>query len=57
MHRHLSCFLGDDADTTGAIYGQLAGAYYGVSGIPVEWRTKLALRETVEGIAARLVDS
>ena len=28
--------LGDDADTTGAVYGQLAGAYYGVSGLPDE---------------------
>ena len=28
--------LGDDADTTGAVYGQLAGAYYGVEAIPVE---------------------
>ncbi|MBW6485462.1 MAG: ADP-ribosylglycohydrolase family protein [Syntrophobacterales bacterium] len=26
--------LGDDADTTGAIYGQLAGAYYGDKAIP-----------------------
>jgi len=26
--------LGDDADTTGAICGQLAGAYWGESGIP-----------------------
>lgn len=31
--------LGDDADTTGAVYGQLAGAYYGEAGIPIEWRT------------------
>ncbi len=30
--------LGEDADTTGAIYGQLAGAYYGESGIPAGWR-------------------
>ena len=30
--------LGDDADTTGAVYGQLAGAYYGVEGIPSGWR-------------------
>lgn len=29
--------LGDDADTTGAVFGQLAGAFYGVDGIPVEW--------------------
>ena len=28
--------LGDDADTTGAVCGQLAGAYWGESGIPVD---------------------
>jgi ADP-ribosyl-[dinitrogen reductase] hydrolase len=30
--------LGDDADTTGAVYGQLAGAFYGVDAIPADWR-------------------
>ncbi len=30
----LAVNLGDDADTTGAVYGQLAGAYYGEPGIP-----------------------
>lgn len=30
--------LGDDADTTGAIFGQIAGAYYGLAGIPAHWR-------------------
>jgi ADP-ribosyl-[dinitrogen reductase] hydrolase len=30
--------LGDDADTTGAVCGQLAGAYWGELGIPAEWR-------------------
>jgi len=30
--------LGDDADTTGAIYGQLAGAVYVLDGIPERWR-------------------
>ena len=34
--------LGDDADTTGAVCGQFAGAYWGESGIPVEWRDGLA---------------
>lgn len=29
--------LGDDADTTAAITGQLAGAYYGMTGIPKNW--------------------
>lgn len=28
---------GEDADTVGAITGQLAGAYYGLSSIPEEW--------------------
>ena len=40
--------LGDDADTTGAICGQLAGAYWGESGIPVEWREGLAKKDMIE---------
>jgi ADP-ribosyl-[dinitrogen reductase] hydrolase len=32
---------GGDADTTGALGGQLAGAFYGVQGIPVRWLKKL----------------
>lgn len=46
--------LGDDADTTGAVYGQLAGAFYGESGIPQEWREKLAHRALIESLADRL---
>jgi ADP-ribosylglycohydrolase len=34
--------LGDDADTTGAIYGQLAGAFYGEDGIPRHWCIKIS---------------
>ncbi len=33
--------LGEDADTTGAIYGQLAGAYYGERQIPQRWVEKI----------------
>jgi ADP-ribosylglycohydrolase len=40
--------LGDDADTTGAICGQLAGAYWGELGIPVEWREELARSDMIE---------
>jgi len=40
--------LGDDADTTGAVCGQLAGAYWGESGIPAEWRDGLARPEMIE---------
>ncbi|CAF1291292.1 unnamed protein product [Rotaria magnacalcarata] len=29
--------LGDDTDTTAAIYGQLAGAYYTYENLPAEW--------------------
>jgi len=46
--------LGHDADTTGAIYGMLAGAYFGVDGIPDRWLQKLALRDTIEGFADRM---
>jgi ADP-ribosylglycohydrolase len=48
--------LGDDADTTAAIAGQLAGALYGVDGIPVRWRNKLIYGEEIEGFADRLYE-
>jgi ADP-ribosylglycohydrolase len=50
----LAVNLGDDADTTGAIYGQLAGAYYGVDGLPAGWREQLAMHETILDFADRL---
>jgi ADP-ribosylglycohydrolase len=40
--------LGDDADTTGAVCGQLAGAFWGESGIPIEWREGLDQRQMIE---------
>ncbi|WP_281175251.1 ADP-ribosylglycohydrolase family protein [Methanogenium cariaci] len=41
--------LGNDADTTGAIYGQLAGAYYGVGAIPGgEWKNTIVQRKLIE---------
>jgi ADP-ribosyl-[dinitrogen reductase] hydrolase len=39
--------LGDDADTIGAVYGQLAGAFYGETGIPTRWLSKLAHNEKI----------
>jgi ADP-ribosyl-[dinitrogen reductase] hydrolase len=48
--------LGDDADTTGAVYGQLAGAFYGAKGIPPEWLAKLAMRDVIESLADRLCE-
>ena len=46
--------LGDDADTTAAVCGQLAGAYYGESRIPEHWREQLAMREDIRTLAERL---
>lgn len=43
----LAANLGEDADTTAAITGQLAGAIYGASGIPEEWLEKLAWRDEI----------
>lgn len=40
--------LGDDADTTGAVCGQLAGALWGESGIPAEWREGLVRRDMLD---------
>lgn len=40
--------LGDDADTTGAVCGQLAGAYWGESGIPEPLRTGLKRTDLLE---------
>jgi ADP-ribosyl-[dinitrogen reductase] hydrolase len=50
----LAVNLGDDADTTGAVYGQLAGAFYGEHGIPAEWRSRLARRSLIESLAGGL---
>ncbi len=42
--------LGEDADTTGAVCGQLAGAYYGLGGIPRQWLAMLAKLRTIQDI-------
>ncbi len=46
--------LGDDADTTAAIVGQIAGAHYGVDAIPAAWLEKLHMREEIVGMADAL---
>ena len=48
--------LGNDADTTAAIYGQLAGAFYGAEDIPSYWLNKLAKRELIESYALKLFE-
>ncbi|NJK27920.1 MAG: ADP-ribosylglycohydrolase family protein [Coleofasciculaceae cyanobacterium SM2_3_26] len=52
----LAVNLGDDADTTGAIYGQLAGAFYGTNGIPIQWRDRIYQKELIETLATRLLN-
>jgi ADP-ribosyl-[dinitrogen reductase] hydrolase len=46
--------LGEDADTTAAICGQLAGALYGEEGIPPAWLEKLSMRRQIAGLADAL---
>jgi ADP-ribosyl-[dinitrogen reductase] hydrolase len=48
---------GGDADTTGAIGGAIAGAFYGACAIPLSWRNQLdaAVRREVETSAERLI--
>lgn len=47
--------LGGDADTTGAVFGQIGGAYYGVDAIPERWRNPIVKRDQIEQYAIRLV--
>jgi ADP-ribosylglycohydrolase len=47
--------LGDDADTTAAVCGQLAGAYWGFEAIPEEWRINLAKNDLIEGYFNALI--
>ncbi len=46
--------LGDDADTTAAVCGQIAGAHYGESGIPKSWLERLVLCDEIRGLSDRL---
>jgi ADP-ribosylglycohydrolase len=50
----LAVNLGEDADTTGAVYGQIAGALYGEDGIPSTWRERLHDRELIADLADQL---
>lgn len=47
--------LGEDADTTAAVCGQLAGAHYGESGIPRQWLSLLADRDEIGVIAEQMM--
>jgi ADP-ribosyl-[dinitrogen reductase] hydrolase len=49
----LAVNLGHGADTTGAVFGELAVAFYGEDAIPERWRERVAMREVIEGFADR----
>ena len=51
----LAVNLGGDADTVGAVTGQLAGARYGLSSIPEIWLERLAWRQRIEKIGLELL--
>ena len=53
----LAVNLGGDADTVGAVTGQLAGALYGVSAIPQRWLAPLAWRDRIVALATALVSA
>jgi len=52
----LAVNLGNDADTTGAVTGALAGAHFGSAAIPERWLDRLAVRDRVATAASRLAD-
>lgn len=52
----LAVNLGDDADTTGAVYGQLAGALYGASAIPQAWLAELTRADLFVDFADKLFE-
>jgi ADP-ribosyl-[dinitrogen reductase] hydrolase len=46
--------LGQDADTTAAVCGQIAGAFYSETGIPEKWLDRLHMRFEISQLAAQL---
>lgn len=48
--------LGGDADSTAAVCGQVAGAYYGIDSIPKHWQDALAKKDLIFSIAQQLLE-
>ncbi len=46
--------LGEDADTTAAVVGQIAGAFYGYTGIPQSWRDRVMMHDEIVSLASDL---
>ncbi|UJR38513.1 hypothetical protein I4U23_031179 [Adineta vaga] len=47
--------LGDDTDTTAAIYGQLAGAYYGYQRLPSKWVRQVYAQDLIKCLSEWIV--
>jgi ADP-ribosylglycohydrolase len=47
--------LGANSDVAAAVYGQLAGAYFGLGAIPGTWRNSLMGKDVIAGLADRLL--
>jgi ADP-ribosyl-[dinitrogen reductase] hydrolase len=52
----LAVNLARDADTVGAVYGTIAGAYYGFDTIPERWLKPLQGRRYLDGVWADILD-
>ena len=52
----LAVNLGEDSEAVGAIYGQLAGAYYGVNAIPGRWLERLAKVSLLQSTSHKLYE-
>ena len=51
----LAANLGGDADTVAAVAGQLAGALYGLCGIPAAWRERVLWNDRIVAAGRRLL--
>jgi len=47
-------FATSDGQPTGAVYGQLAGAFYGFKSIPPKWRDMIAHKDMIADFAVKL---
>jgi ADP-ribosylglycohydrolase len=49
--------FGHDTDTTAAVAGGLAGAYWGIGGIPADWLSGMRGRDIAQPLIERLLDA
>lgn len=53
----LAANIGNDADTTAAVCGQIAGAFYGISGIPRKWLRLLSMFSEIDQLSEKLYEA